>query len=266
MGILGRAGLAILALAAGLGGSPAVAQPQDNLLATVKEKGVLRVCSAAYTPWSVKNPITNKWEGIVPDIVKRIGDALKVKVEWVETGFSTLIPSLQSDKCDMIGAALWTAPQRAEVVSFTRPIGGDGMTIFVPSSSTATSLADVDVTGKIVATSAGSADERIAKSLFKHATVKPIISSNPSPAVTELAAGRADAASAALVGTELFIKNNPNIKVKAIPGLVYDFTPFAFAVPARQYFFRDYLNVVIGNLDASGELGKIRDKWMKIKK
>ena len=256
-------GLGVAVLVAAVGLVPAMAE-QDSLLTKIKEKGVLRVCSAAYTPWNVKNPINNEWEGIVPDVVKEVAEALKVKVEWVDAGFSTIIPSVQNDKCDMIGAAVWTAPQRAEVVSFTRPIGGDGMTIFVPANSAAKSLADVDVKGKIVGVSAGSADERVAKSLFKNAEVKSIVSDKPSPAVTELAAGRVDAASAALAGTAQFIKSNPNMKVKPIEGLVYNFTPFAFAVPAKEYFFRDYLNVVIGNLDASGKLGEIRDKWTKI--
>lgn len=256
--------LAVLALAASAVASPVLAQ-QDNLLAKIKEKGVLRVCSAAYSPWNIKNPTTNEWEGIVPEIVKEIGDALQVKVEWVDASFATMIASVQTDKCDMVGAAVWTAPQRAEQVSFTRPIGGDGMTIFVPADSTAKSLADVDKEGKVVVVLSGSADERVAKSLFKHAEVKSIVSDRPSPAVTELAAGRADAASAAYAGTSQFIKSNPGMKVKPIEGLFYNYTPFAFAVPAKEYFFRDYLNVVLGNLDASGKLAEIRDKWTKIK-
>lgn len=253
-----------IALAASALASPASAQ-QDNLLATIKDKGVLRVCSAAYSPWNIKNPVTNEWEGIVPEIVKEIGDALKVKIEWVDASFATIIPSVQSDKCDLVGAAVWTAPQRAEQVSFTRPIGGDGMTIFVPANSTAKSLEDVDKKGKVVAVLSGSADERVAKALFKNAEVKSIVSDRPSPAVTELAAGHADAASAAFAGTSQFVKSNPNMKVKPIEGLFYNFTPFAFAVPPKEYFFRDYVNIVIGNLDASGKLAEIRDKWTKVK-
>src|SRR4029453_14118515 len=97
-----------------------VAAQQDNLLQKVKDKGTLRVCSAPYNPWNFKNPTKNEWEGIVPDIVKEIGEALKVKIEWVDATWATIIPSLQSDKCDLAGAALWTAPQRAEAISFTR--------------------------------------------------------------------------------------------------------------------------------------------------
>jgi len=241
-----------------------VAAQQDNLLQKVKDKGTLRVCSAPYNPWNIKNPTTNEWEGIVPDIVKEIGEALKVKVEWVDATWATIIPSLQSDKCDLAGAALWTAPQRAEAISFTRSIGGDGMTIFVPSNSTVKSIAELDQKGKVITVTSGSGDERIAKGLFKNAEVKSVVSDRPSVSVMELAAGRADAASAAFAGTAQLIKTNPNLKVKPIEGLMYNFTPFAFGVPAREYFFRDYVNVVIGNLDASGKLQEIKDRWTKL--
>lgn len=259
---------AMLALiAAGLSGvfgaSPATAQ-QDNLLQKVKDRGTLRVCAAPYNPWNVKNPTTNVWEGIIPDIVKEIGEALKVKVEWVDAAWATIIPSIQSDKCDLAGAALWTAPQRAEAISFTRSIGGDGMTIFVPSNSTVTSIAELDQKGKVISVTSGSADERIAKGLFKNAEVKSVVADRPSVSVMELAAGRADAASAAFAGTAQLIKNNPNLKVKPIEGLMYNFTPFAFGVPAREYFFRDYVNVVISNLEASGKLQEIKDRWIKL--
>jgi ABC-type amino acid transport substrate-binding protein len=79
----------------------------------------------------------------------------------------------------------------------------------------------------------------------------------------ELAAGRVDAASAALIGTSHFIKKNPNLRVKPIEGLSYNYTSFAFAVPAKEYFFRDYLNVILNNLDDSGKLKELRESWIK---
>ena len=242
---------------------PAIAQ-QDNALQRVKDRGTLRVCAAAYSPWSVKNPTNNEWEGIVPDIVKEITDALKVKLEWVDSSWATLIAGVQADKCDLIGAALWTSPQRAEAVSFTRPIGGDGMTIFVPSDSTVKSIAELDIKGKVIAVAAGSGDERVARSLFKNAEVKAIVADRSHPAVMELAAGRADAASAALLGTSQMLKSNSQVRVKPIEGLQYAFTPFAFATAPKEYFLRDYVSTIIGNLEASGRLKEIRDQWTKI--
>lgn len=80
----------------------------------------------------------------------------------------------------------------------------------------------------------------------------------------ELVAGRVNASSGAYAGTARVIKTNPNLKVKPIEGLVFNFTPFAFATPPREYFFRDYVNTVIGNLEASGKLAAIKDAWTKV--
>lgn len=251
------------ALMAAMAGFPALAQ-QDNLLQKVKERGSLRVCSASYSPWNVKNPVSNEWEGIVPDIVKEIGEALKVRMEWVDSTWATIIPSVQTDKCDIVGAAVWTSPQRGEIVSFTRAIGGDGMSIFVPANATVRTLSDIDQPSKVVTVASGSGDERVARSLFKNAEVRAVVSERPHSAVMELAAGRADAASGAYAGTAQFLKANPQMRVKPVEGLQFNYTPFAFAVPAKEYFFRDYLNVVISNLEASGKLQQIRDQWTKM--
>ena len=256
--VIGLLGLAMFTSAA--------SAQQDNALQRVKDRGTLRVCTAAYAPWNVKNPTNNEWEGIVPDIVKGIAEALKVKLEWVDSSWATVIAGVQSDKCDLIGAALWTAPQRAEVVSFTRPIGGDGMSIFIPSDSKVKSIAELDVKGKVIAVAAGSGDERVARSLFKNAEVKSVVADRSNPAVMELAAGRADAASAALLGTSQMLKNNSQVRVKPIEGLQYAFTPFAFATAPKEYFFRDYVSTLIGNFEASGRLKEIQDQWTKVER
>lgn len=259
--ILGFLGLAMVL---GTGAAGPARAAQDGVLQAVKDRGTLRVCAAAYSPWNIKNPTNNQWEGIVPDIINEISTALKVEVEWVDSTWATIIAGVQTKKCELIGAALWTSPQRAEVISFSRPIGGDGMTIFVPRDSNVKSLAEIDVAGNVVAVASGSADERVARSLFKNAEVKAIVSDRGNPAVMELAAGRADAASAAFAGTSQMLKKNPQIRVKPVEGLQYNFTPFAFATGAKEYFFRDYVNVVIGNLEASGKLKEIHDRWTKL--
>lgn len=258
------AAAAAMALATTAFGASGAAADSDTVLQKIKDAGTMRVCSAAYAPWNIKNPTNNVWEGIVPDIVNEIATALEVEVEWVDVSWSTVIASVETGKCDLVGSALWTAPQRAEVISFTRPIGGDGMSIFVPSGMNATSLEDIDVAGKVVAVASGSADERVAKALFKNAEVKSIVSDRANSAVMEVAAGRADAASAGFAGTAQMLKANSNLKVKPVEGMMFNFTPFAFAVPAKEYFFRDYVNVVLGNLDASGRLKEIKDAWTKV--
>jgi len=251
-----------LLVSVALAAAPAWSAEPDTLLQRVKESSTLRACAAAYVPWNLKNPITNEWEGIDSDITQAIGKALGVKIEYVDVTWATVITSLQTGKCDIAVAALWTSPARAEQVSFTRPIGGDGMTLFVPSDSPVQSYADIDKAGKVIVVRSGSGEERTAKEVFKNAEVKSISSDQAGAQILEVAAGRADATFAALSGNAMFVHQNDNIHVRPLPELMMNVTPYAFAVPAREYFFRDYVNVVLGNLDTSGELQRIKQKYI----
>jgi polar amino acid transport system substrate-binding protein len=233
------------------------AAADDDLLETVKERGTLRVCSVNYTPWNVLDPVTNTWSGINPDIVGEIAGALEVEIEWIDSAWSTVIQNVSTDKCDLAAAALWTSPARAEIVSFTRPIGGDGSTLFVPEDSDVASYDAIDEEGNVVAVMAGSADESLAKEMFENAEVKSLVTDQVAAHVLEVASGRADAAFGGYAGNAQFIASNPNIPVKPLGELMVNYVPFAYAVPAREYFFRDYVNIVISNLEASGKLEEI---------
>lgn len=172
-----------------------------------------------------------------------------------------MIQNLQTDKCDLGAAALWTSPARAEVVSFTRSIGGDGSTLFVPEDSDISSYEEIDQAGNVIAVMSGSADERLAQEKFTSAEVRSLVTDQLAAHVLEVASGRADAAFGGYAGNAQFIANNPQVRVKPLSELMVNYVPFAYMVPAREYFFRDYVNIIISNLEASGRLDAIMDKW-----
>lgn len=234
---------------------------QDDLLERVKERGTLRVCTINYTPWNIFNPTDNSWTGINVEIVEELAASLEVKIEWVDSAWSTLIQNIKTDKCDLGSAALWTSGARAQNVSFTRPVGGDGSTLFVPADAAIASYDDIDKAGNIITVMSGSADEKLAKEKFKNAEVKSLVTDQVAAHILEVAAGRSNAAFGGYAGNALFIANNPNIKVKPLPELLVSFVPFAYAVPAKEYFFRDYVNLIISNLEASGKLAEIKKRW-----
>jgi ABC-type amino acid transport substrate-binding protein len=124
------------------------ARADDNLLKTIKDRGKMRVCYAEYAPWNVKNPATNKWEGVNIEIVDLIAKQLKVAVEDVDATFGTAIPSMNAKKCDFIGAAFYMSPARAELISYTRPFATDGTTTFVTAASSAKTLRSLTSRGR----------------------------------------------------------------------------------------------------------------------
>ena len=46
--------------------------------------------------------------------------------------------------------------------------------------------------------------------------------------------------------------------------MLFDPTPMGWAVPLREYFLRDYLNLMLADLARTGVKQKIIDKWTKI--
>jgi polar amino acid transport system substrate-binding protein len=236
----------------------------DDLLQKVKERGVLRVCNVAYTPWNIKNPTNNQWEGINPEIATEIAGMLKVKLEHVDAAWATFMQSVTTGKCDMAMTPSWITPARAEIITFTAPYAEEGMGVFVPVGSAAKTIAELDQPGKTIAAISGSADERVAKETFKKATVKSIVSDKAGAAILEVAARRADGATGGYFGNIMFIKENAGLKVTPMEGVFLNPTPFGYAVPPREYFFRDWLNAALINLDATGKKKAIIAKWTKL--
>jgi ABC-type amino acid transport substrate-binding protein len=244
-------------------GAPAVRAAGDNLLQTVKDRGVMRVCDVEYAPWNVKNPATNQWEGINIDVVNLVAGMLKVKLEHVDATWATVIPSMTTGKCDFAGAGLYISPARAELVTFTRPFATDGIALFVPANSPAKTVEDLDQAGKTIVVRTGGFEEGVARALFKHATVKTLTADQSGIMPLEIASGRADGGAGGYYGNLAFLKANPNVKVRALSDELLSKTSIAFAVPPREYFFRDWLNAVLLNLEENGTLKQILAKWSK---
>jgi ABC-type amino acid transport substrate-binding protein len=242
-------------------GASVAAEP-DSRLAQIKERGSIVICEAAYPPYNVKNPKTGEWEGLDVDLEAEIAKDLGVKITRVDTSFSGLIPSINTHKCDLSTAATYITPARAEQVLFTRPYAAETKTVFVPVDSPAKTYADIDKEGVTIATRAGTAEETYAKRFFKHATIKVLTSDATQPHLLEVAAKRADAAFAGYVGSMVFLKQNGNLKLRPIGDKLLDPTPFAFMLPRGEYHFQQYLDVVLNDLDRSGKLKEITDKWM----
>jgi len=253
---------AAFAVVATLTAAAAAAAEADSALQQIKERGTIVICEAAYPPYNVKDPKTGEWEGLDIDIEGELIKALGVKVQRVDTGFSALIPSLNTHKCDLSTAGTYITPGRAEQVLFTRPFAAETKTVFVPMGSAAKSYADIDKAGVTIATRAGTAEETYAKRFFKHATIKVLTSDATQPHLLEVAAKRADAAFAGYVGSMMFMKQNANLKLRPIGDKLLDPTPFAFMLPRGEYQFQQYMDIFFNDLERTGKLKEITDKWI----
>lgn len=125
--------LMVLVLVAGMAGFADAGKLQQELtqestLEQVMKRGVLRVGMDTFEPWAMKDK-NGKFIGFEIDVATRLAEDMGVKVEFVPTKWSGIIPALLTGKFDVIIGGMGIRPQRALKVNFTAPYDYSGMAI-----------------------------------------------------------------------------------------------------------------------------------------
>jgi polar amino acid transport system substrate-binding protein len=95
---------------------------------TIKKRGVLKVGMDIFQPWAMKDK-NGKLIGFEIDVATRLAEDMGVKVEFLPTAWSGIIPALLTGKFDVIIGGMGITPQRALQVNFTQPYEFSGMSI-----------------------------------------------------------------------------------------------------------------------------------------
>lgn len=113
---------ALLALAVSL---PALASKTPNL-DKINERGSLRVGMSTFVPWAMRNK-QGDLVGFEIDVAKRLAEDSGWKIEFVPTAWDGIIPSLLSNKFDVIIGGMSITEARAKSVLFTEPYSHSGV-------------------------------------------------------------------------------------------------------------------------------------------
>ncbi len=253
----------------------------------VRAEPALWGCVTALTLWVAV--ISNAWGGPIDDIVKRGGvkigvlsgvplygtvDAkgepagydidvanvlagyLGVKAELVPLVPPARIPALQAGKIDFLVATLAITPERAKVVSFTKPYSAFQMVIFSTKVSPLSKL--LDLTGKRVSVNrGGSQDTALVRANIPGLEV--VRFQDDATAVQAMITHQVDAAAVAdSVATDV-IKQQPAAELAIKFVFFNQFN--AMAVRLEDAEIRDWLNKAIDKMVQSGELNKIALRW-----
>jgi len=99
-----------------------------STIETVKKRGVLKVGMDIFQPWAMKDK-NGKLIGFEIDVATRLAEDMGVKVEFMPTAWSGIIPALLTGKFDVIIGGMGITAQRALQVNFTQPYEFSGMSI-----------------------------------------------------------------------------------------------------------------------------------------
>jgi polar amino acid transport system substrate-binding protein len=235
----------------------------QSTIEQVQQRGVLRVGMSTFVPWAMKDKQGNLI-GFEIDVAKRLAQDMGVKVEFVPTKWSGILPALLTGKFDIVIGGMGITSERNLKVNFSMPYDYTGMSI-VASKKLAKgfkSLEDFNRPDVTIAARIGTTAAAAAKKFTPRAKLR--LFDDESQAVQELLNGRVHALIASAPLPAFQALEYPD---KLFLPMKENFTkePIGFAVVKGDVDTLDFLNNWIIIMDADGWLKERKHYWFETK-
>ncbi|WP_223144614.1 transporter substrate-binding domain-containing protein [Deferribacter autotrophicus] len=231
----------------------------EGTLDKILKRGVLKVGMSTFVPWAMYDK-KGRLVGFEIDVAKRLAKDMGVKVQFVPTKWSGIIPALLTGKFDIIIGGMSITPQRALKVNFSIPYDYSGMSIVANKTKAKgfNSLKYFNKKGVIIAVRIGTTAEVAAKKYMPNATIK--LFDDESQAIQELLLGRAHAvvASAPMPAFQA-IKHSDRLFLPIKDTFTKE--PIGFAIRKGDSDFLNFLNSWITYVKAEGFLKERKHYW-----
>lgn len=210
-------------------------------------------------PFTFMNTETKAMDGVLIDVVKAIEPDIGIKPEFEAVQFSALVPSLTSNKIDMIASAMFITEERAKVVDFSDPVYGYGEGVFVPVSDDTAYKTYADLKGKTVGVQVGTTFVDLFKKSGLFSDVK--VYKGIPDIIADVNAGRIDAGFADGPMAAYYLTQGRFPKVKMVES--YEASAGGeFGIALRKGDERmPKINAAIARIKSDGTLQKILAKY-----
>lgn len=230
-----------------------------NRLEEIQKSGKLVLATGNYIPFEFLDSETNEMVGYDIDLMRLMADKLGVELEINDMDFTSLIPSLQAGKADVVCAAMYIKPAREEVVDFAEPYMKTGMVLVVPSDNETINSTD-DLTGLRVGAKMGATSEAVLQDLLDKGADFEIVSYNETvDYMLDLQTGRIDAAVNDLLNQLEFNKTIDGLKIVGEP---FTSAKLGIAVKDGDVELLAFINECLTEFSADGTMDKIYDRWI----
>jgi polar amino acid transport system substrate-binding protein len=239
------------------------AEKKESMIEQVQKRGVLRVGMSTFVPWAMKDK-TGKFIGFEIDVATRLAKDTGVKVEFVPTKWSGIIPALITGKFDIIIGGMGIIPSRNLKVNFSIPYDYTGMSIVASKTLAAgfSRLEDFNRPDVVIAARLGSTAVTAAKKYMPKAQLR--LFDDESEAYQELVNGRVHAVVASAPTPAFQALKYP---AKLFLPLDKTFTrePIGFAVKKGDFDTMNYLDNWIRYVESEGWLKDRKNYWFRTK-
>jgi polar amino acid transport system substrate-binding protein len=251
----------ILLMLAGIASAGELQQQliQESTIEKVLQKGVLRVGMDTFVPWAMRDK-TGQLIGFEIDVATRLAADMGVKVEFVPTKWSGIIPALLTGKFDVIIGGMGIIPSRNLKVNFTQPYDYSGMSLVANKKLAANfaSLDDFNRPDVVLAVKLGSTSVMAAKKYLPKATLRQF--DGEAQIFQEVINGKAHAAVASAPTPAFQAIEHPNALFLPIKD-TFTKEPIGFAVRKGDADTLNYFNNWIQYVTAEGWLAERKAYW-----
>jgi len=234
---------------------------QGSLLDEVKQRGVLMVGMSTFVPWAMNDKEGNL-VGFEIDVAKEFAKDMGVKVEFVPTKWSGIIPALLTGKFDVIIGGMGITDERLKKVDFSDPYDYSGMSI-VASKAKAPGfkkISDFNDNKILIAVRLGTTAAEAAKKNFPNAQLKEF--DDEAQAIQELLTDRVHAVVASAPLPEFqAIKYKDRFYLPLAD--TFSNEPIGFAFKKGDDSLKDYCNEWIKKKHGDGFLKAKKHYWFK---
>ncbi|WP_433850307.1 ABC transporter substrate-binding protein [Brucella pseudogrignonensis] len=210
-------------------------------------------------PFTFIDTASQRVTGSMVDLASAIGQDLGVQPEFEVTAFSSLIPSLDIGKIDVISAGMLVTEARKKAVDFSDPVYSYGDVMFVAADNTENYTIEA-LKGEVVGAQIGTtfADELKGLGTFKEVKLYDGIAD----IMRDVKLGRIKAGFGDQPIIAYQIQHNPALGVRIVDGYKPMKTGYvALAVSKKNPELLNKINSAIAKLKTNGELTKIFAKY-----
>ena len=239
--------------------TPAFAQAPQDLLATARAKGFIRIANTQSSPPWTYVGADNQPAGydveVAREVARRIGIA---RIEFIADAGKNFVEGLKAGKYELVMNDMTPTPEREKQVDFSAPYGVEDFRIFVRVPGELKDTADLR--GRRVGVTTGSSNESWARANLPGSTI--VSYDNGALVFNDLAIGRIDATISSYFGGTKYARDK-NLPIKEVgPILTYQLS--AAAMPKGQPALRAAVSAAVESMIADGTIDRLSERWVGV--
>jgi len=249
-----------MAIIAAVSLGAALAPAHADTLQDIKARGKF-ICGTMGTaePFSFQDPKTRQIVGYEVDMCQAIADSLKVPLELKLIAVEARIPELVAGRVDLIAANLGWTPERAKQIDYSYQHFASMQKVLAREADKDIK-SPADLAGKRVSAVRGSSSEAGARKYIPN--VETVTFKDPSGAFLAVQQGKV---SGFVISELVAVKLKSQAASSPVPVKILEpalfLEPWGMGIRKGDTAFREHVNKVLTDMDASGQAEQLFNKW-----